>query len=281
MAKSTPLTGTLGAEVEGVDLSRDLDPSVIDWIASVLVEYKVLFFRDQKLDRQQHLAFGRRFGPLEVHPFAFGNDKFGNDGSDPELLVIESKPGAQISGTDIWHSDVSFRVEPALGSILRCIVPATPGGDTLWADMEKAYELLDDETKEMINGLEAEHDWPNFRSGMRKRGVAEDTIAEFEKKYPVMKHPVVRTHPVSGRKCIYVNRIFTTRIVGLKKEESDALLEKLYQQASIPEVQVRFRWEPSSVAFWDNRSTQHYAVSDYGDRHRLMERVTIAGDRPY
>ncbi len=109
MAKATPVTGTLGAEVEGVDLSKDLEPSVIDWIASALVEHKVLFFRDQKLDRQQHLAFGRRFGPLEVHPFAFGNDKFGNDGSDPELLVIESKPGSPISGTDIWHSDVSFR----------------------------------------------------------------------------------------------------------------------------------------------------------------------------
>jgi taurine dioxygenase len=281
MATVTPLTGTLGAQVDGIDMSADLEPSVIDWIAAALVEHKVLFFRDQKLDRQQHLAFGKRFGPLEVHPFAYGNSMFGNDGSSPELLVIESKPGTPISGTDIWHSDVSFREEPALGSILRCIVPATPGGDTLWADMEKAYELLDEETKGRIEGLEAEHDWPNFRAGMRKRGVDENVIADFEKKYPVTRHPVVRTHPVSGRKCIYVNRIFTKQIVGLDKEQSDALLEKLYRQASIPEVQVRFRWEPGSVAFWDNRSTQHYAVSDYGDRHRLMERVTIAGDRPF
>jgi len=275
------VTGTLGAEVEGIDLSQDLDQEIIDWISAALVEHKVLFFRDQHaLDRKQHLAFGRRFGELEIHPFAYGLDVFGNDEADPELIVIDHPGGQRNTGTDIWHSDVSFRETPALGSILRCVVPANPGGDTLWADMEKAYELLDDETKALIADLEAEHDWPNFRRGMINRGVDEETIAKFREKFPVMRHPVVRTHPVSGNKCIYVNSVFTTGIVGMDKDESDALLTRLCRQATIPEVQVRFRWEPGSVAFWDNRSTQHYAVTDYQTR-RVMERVTIAGDKPF
>ena len=151
----------------------------------------------------------------------------------------------------------------------------------MWANMEEAYERLDDETKARLEGVEAEHDWEAFRRGLRRDGVPESVIEEMNAEFPLTRHPVVRTHPVSGRKCIYVNRIFTTRIVGLEPEESDALLEKLYRQATLPEVQVRFRWEPGSIAFWDNRSTQHYAVADYGDAHRLMERITVAGDRPF
>lgn len=281
MAELKPVTGTIGAEVQGLDLAGPLDNSTIDWISAALVEHKVLFFRNQDLDRASHIEFGRRFGELEVHPFAKFLSAFNTGDADPEIIVIESKKTGDNYGTDIWHSDVTWRTEPSLGSILRCLKAPAAGGDTMWANMEEAYERLDDETKQQIEGLEAEHDWANFRRGLRKNGVPENLIAEMDAEYPITRHPVVRTHPVSGRKCIYVNSIFTTRIVGSEQEESDALLEKLYRQASIPEVQVRFRWEPGSIAFWDNRSTQHYAVADYGDAHRLMERVTVVGDKPY
>ena len=189
--------------------------------------------------------------------------------------------GKRRYGADEWHSDVTWREVPSFGSILRGrIIPET-GGDTMWADMEMAYDMLDDEVKARIDGLEAEHDWHGFRRTLRKRGVGEDVIEQLNAEFPPVIHPVVRTHPASGRKSIYVNRNFTTRIVGLEPEESDALLEVLWAQAMIPELQVRFRWRPGSVAFWDNRSTQHRAVGDFGDGHRLMERVTVCGDRPF
>jgi taurine dioxygenase len=275
------VTGTIGAEVQGIDLSGHLPQETIDWISNALVEHKVLFFRDQHgLDRAGHIALGRRFGDLEVHPFAKYITQFNSTDVDPEVIVLESKSQGGNRGTDIWHSDVSFRQTPSLGSILRCIVAPETGGDTMWADMEMAYDLLDDETKQQIEGLHAQHDWINFRAGLRKFGVPEETIEALNAEYPVSAHPVVRTHPVSGRKCLYVNSVFTIGIVGMDKSEGDALLQKLCRQASIPEVQVRFRWRPGSVAFWDNRSTQHYAVGDYGDQHRLMERVTVVGDVP-
>ena len=274
------LTGSIGAEVDGINLTDDLDQQSIDWISTALVENKVLFFRGQKLDRQSQIKFGNRFGELEHHPFAPHLSFFNSAEIDPEIIVLESKPGNRSQGADMWHSDVTWRKEPSLGSILRCINAPEAGGDTMWANMEKAYELLDDKTKQQIEGLEAEHDWDGFRQGLRAGGVDEVVIKELLQEFPLVTHPVVRTHPVSGRRCIYVNRIFTKRIIGMEPGESEALLEKLFQQSSIPEVQVRFRWQPGSVAFWDNRSTQHYAVGDYDD-HRLMERVTIAGDKPH
>lgn len=276
----TKVTGNIGANVEGVTMSGDLPEETIAWLSNALVEHKVLFFRDQHIDRAAHIAFGRRFGELEVHPFAKHLSQFNTGEDDPEVIVLASKQAGDNRGTDVWHSDVTWRLEPSLGSILRCLVVPEFGGDTMWANMEKAYDLLDDETKQRIEGLEAEHDWDNFRNGVRRAGVPESKIEEMNADFPLATHPIVRTHPVSGRKCIYVNSIFTRRIVGMAAQESDALLQRLYRQASIPEVQVRLRWQPGTVAFWDNRSTQHYAVCDYGDQHRLMERVTVCGDKP-
>lgn len=274
-------TGTIGAEVEGITLSGDLPQETINWISDALVEHKVLFFRDQhQLTRAEHIAFGARFGELEVHPFAQHLSQFNTKGDDPEIIVIESKSEGGNRGTDIWHSDVTWRLQPLLGSILRCLIAPETGGDTMWANMELAYDLLDEDTKARIEGLEATHDWDNFRQGLRRLQVPEEKIEELNAIYPVVTHPVVRTHPVSGRKAIYVNSIFTRNIVGLDADESDALLDKLTRQTAIPEVQVRLRWRPGTVAFWDNRSTQHYAVGDYGAKHRLMERVTICGDTP-
>ena len=276
-------TGTIGAEVEGITLSGDLPQETIDWISDALVEHKVLFFRDQhQLTRAEHIAFGRRFGELEVHPFSEYIAQFNTGKSDPEIVVLESKsaPTVRHKAADIWHSDVTWRVAPSLGSILRCIIAPEAGGDTMWANMEFAYELLDEETKQRIEGLRAVHSWDIFRQALIAIGTPDETLAAMDKDFPLPEHPIVRTHPVSGRKSLYVNANFTRSIVGMDPQESDALLQRLYHQASIPEVQVRLRWRPGTVAFWDNRSTQHYAVHDYGAEHRLMERVTVCGDTP-
>ena len=274
-----PLTGALGAEVSGLDLAAPLPQATISALSEALVRHKVLFFRDQAITTDQHLAFGRQFGPLEVHPFAPWFKGFENNLDREEVLIIEST-GDRPVAADEWHSDVTFRKEPSLGSILRCRVAPAVGGDTLWADMAAAYEALDDATRSMISGLTALHDWEIFRRGLRKR-VSQDVIDQLDAEYPLMEHPVVRTHPVSGEKIIYVNRNFTTAIKGMKQTESDALLERLYATARVPDYQVRFRWRPDSIAFWDNRSTQHYATKDFFPEHRLMERVTVAGDRPF
>lgn len=277
----TKATGNIGAEVEGVTMSGDLPQETIDWISNALVENKVLFFRDQHaLTRAEHIAFGARFGELEVHPFAKYLSQFNTKDEDPEVIVLESKTDGGNRGTDVWHSDVTWRLQPSLGSILRCLIAPETGGDTMWANMELAYDMLDDKTKTQIEGLEAVHDWWNFRLGLEKGGVAQEIIDEMLVEYPLATHPVVRTHPVSGRKALYVNSIFTIGIAGMEKAEGDALLAKLCRQTAMPEVQVRLRWKPGTVAFWDNRSTQHYAVSDYGAAHRLMERVTVCGDVP-
>jgi taurine dioxygenase len=275
-----PLTGALGAEVTGLDLSQRLSEDVVTALSDALVRHKVLFFRDQRITQDQHVAFGKRFGALEVHPFAETSKTFMNEGAHPEVLVIEStadKPYA----ADEWHSDVSFRLEPSLGSILRCRVAPTVGGDTLWADMAAAYEGLDDATRAQISSLTAIHDWEIFRAPMRRFAANEARIAELNAQFPPAEHPAVRTHPVSGEKIIYVNRNFTIGIKGMKEAESRALLERLYALARVPDYQVRFRWRADSIAFWDNRSTQHYATKDFFPQHRRMERVTVAGDRPF
>ena len=268
-----PLTPTIGAEIEGVDLTRPLSEATVSALRRALLDWKVLFFRDQEIDTGQHLAFARRFGELEVHPFAPQKPGY------PEVLAIthdEKSRGRE----NTWHSDVTWRLEPSLGSILRALEVPPVGGDTLFADMYAAYEGLTDEVKARIEGALAVHDFENFRRGMRKRGVSEAEIEAFDKLYPTVEHPVVRTHPETGRKALYVNAAFTRYIVGIEKAESDALLAHLYAQAAIPEYQCRFRWEKNSIAFWDNRASQHYAASDYFPAVRRMERVTVIGDRP-
>jgi taurine dioxygenase len=176
-----------------------------------------------------------------------------------------------------WHSDVTWRQEPSLGSVLRAVEVPEIGGDTLFADMQAAYLGLGEATQRLLSGLTAIHDF----AGVFGRGLAPAALAEMRAKYPPAEHPVVRTHPETGRKALYVNAAFTTGIKGMTREESRGLLELLYRQAAIPEYQCRFRWERNAIAFWDNRACQHYAVSDYWPKVRHMERVTIAGDRPF
>ncbi len=270
----TPKSPTIGAEIGGVDLSTPLSDDAIATVRTALLDYKVLFFRDQDITTEQHLAFGRRFGELEVHPFAVNKPGY------PEVLAIThdaDHPGRE----NQWHSDVTWRLQPSLGSILRLIEGPAVGGDTLFADMYAAYDGLPQRIKQRVDGRVARHDFAHFRALMRHRGASDEEIAEMEVTYPNPEHPVIRTHPETGRKGIYVNNAFTQEIVGLDAEESAELLTILYAQATHPEYQVRFTWEPNSIAFWDNRACQHYAVSDYWPNVRQVERVTIVGDTPY
>ncbi|WP_419932129.1 TauD/TfdA dioxygenase family protein [Candidatus Poriferisodalis sp.] len=263
-----PLTGTIGAEISGVDL-RELDDELISELHDAWMAHKVLFFRDQELTQAQHVAYGRAFGELEVHPFAR------NVPEHPEILVLESTADS-FQAAETWHSDVTFRECPPLGSILMGRVIPAYGGDTCWANMELAYEQLPDDVKSQIEGRYAIHSFVKAFG----RGMSENEREEARQKYPDQKHPVVRTHPVTGAKSLYVNRTFTLTIDGMTPDESRALRRRLYAQASEPEFQCRFRWRPSSIAQWDNRCTQHYAVPDHGGLHRRMERVTLLGDRP-
>lgn len=269
----SPLTPAIGAEISGVDLSKPMSASLLASLREALLEWKVIFFRDQDITTEEHLAFARQFGELEVHPFAPHKEGY------PEVLAIthdKDRPGRE----NVWHSDVTWRTCPSLGSVLRAIEVPDVGGDTLFSDMYAAYEGLSDEVKEKVEGAVAIHDFAYFRALMKKMGKTPEEIEEMNKAYPMVEHPVIRTHPETGRKGIYVNAAFTQHIVGLERSESDALLAHLYAQAAIPEYQCRFRWQENSVAFWDNRACQHYAVSDYWPAVRRMERVTIIGDRP-
>ncbi|MDB9866830.1 TauD/TfdA family dioxygenase [Pseudomonadales bacterium] len=267
------LSPTIGAELCGIDLGQALPDSTIAEIYQALLDYKVIFFRDQNITSQQHLAFGRRFGNLEVHPFAAQDPEF------PELLRIthnQENKGQE----NLWHSDVTWRAEPSLGSILHAHEIPEVGGDTLFADMGQAYDDLSDSLKEQLDGLTAIHDAVGFHRRMREKGASEEQVNAMREQYPAQEHPVIRTHPDTGRKTLYVNRAFTQSIVGMSAEDSQTLLEQLYRTAAVPEYQCRFKWRPNSIAFWDNRSCQHYAVSDYWPQIRSVERVTIIGDKP-
>ena len=264
-----PQGATLGAEVGGVDLSADLADEVIAEIRQALLDYKVLVFRDQPITPTQHVAFARRFGELEIHPFITGNT------DHPELVRFEK--GVDTGGFENgWHHDVTWREVPSMGAILHALqVPAT-GGDTLFCDMGAAYNGLDDDLKERIDGLFAVHD---FMLAF-KHQVPGGKQAEFRARYPLARHPVVCTHPETGCKLIFVNCYFTSHIDGMDESEGIELIRHLAGQASVVEYQFRVRWAPDTVVFWDNRSVQHYAASDYYPDVRIMERASIVGTRP-
>jgi taurine dioxygenase len=265
-----PLGATLGAEISRVDLRRPLDDETFAEIERALLAFKVLFFRDQDLSPAEHAAFGRRFGELEIHPF------LPSPAGCPEVVLLAKNEdvGGYENG---WHSDVTWRVAPSLGSILRCRECPRVGGDTLFADMAAAYQGLPGEVRERIDGLRAVHDFTITFGRM----LSPEELAAKQKEYPAASHPIVRTHPATAEKVLYVNRGFTSHVEGFEPDESRRLLAYLYHQATYPEYQVRFRWRKDSIAFWDNRSTQHYASSDYWPEVRVMERVTVVGDRPY
>ena len=263
------LTPIIGAELIGADLSGPLDDSFIAEVRRALLEFKVVFFRDQHIDGGQHISFARRFGELEIHPAT------PKDAPNPEILRIEHGPNSR--GTENnWHSDVTWRQCPSLGSILRAIELPPVGGDTLFSDMYAAYDGLSPELQQFARGLTAVHDIARvFASKLGRRA------EELHEKFPPQEHPVIRTHPETGRRLVYTNVAFTDRIKGLSPKDSGWLLDRLNATANDPDHQCRFRWAPGSLAFWDNRACQHFAASDYFPQRRVMERVTVAGDKPY
>ena len=269
-----PMTPTIGAEIGNIDLSRPLPPRTLSALHQALLQWKVIFFRDQDLTTEQHLAFACQFGELEVHPFSACKPGY------PEVLDITHNHKSR-GRENMWHTDVTWRIEPSLGSILRAHEVPPVGGDTLFFDMVAAYDGLSDELKKALEGKFARHTMGFYERLLRKRGANDEEIAQAYREFPPVEHPLVRIHPETGRKALYMHPDFVRHVVGVTADESSALLAQLYAQSRVPEYQCRFRWKRNSIAFWDNRATQHYAVSDYFPAVRHMERVTVKGDRPY
>lgn len=266
----TPVAGALGAQVTGAQLG-DLDDATFAEIHSAWLEHQVLFFRDQDLSADQHKAFGLRLGGLQVHPFLRSR----KDEGHPEIVVFESDAERPFVAAG-WHSDVTFLEQPPMASILRAVEVPAWGGDTLWASMYAAYETLSSTLQGLLSGLTAVHDTATTFS---RDSYPTEGHASKEKPERT-RHPVVRTHPETGRQGLFVNPAFTRKISGMRSAESEALLSFLYAHMALPEFTCRFHWEKNSIALWDNRCTQHRAVADNLSAHRLMERVTIEGDRP-
>jgi taurine dioxygenase len=276
--KIEPLAPACGAEIYGVDLSESLDEAIIAEIREALLAHHVVFFRDQDLNPGQHKAFAARFGELQRHPMIRLGDEH------PEVLrIVKEKQDRKNFGGD-WHTDLSYLEKPALGSILYAREVPAVGGDTLFANMHLAYETLSPGLRAQLDGMRAVHSTSrSYGAGGRDGGyIGEEgsmPVAKAGAEHEV-EHPVVRTHPETGRKALYVNEVFTTRFCGMSEAESRPLLEYLWRHAARPEFTCRFRWRAGSVAFWDNRSTQHYAINDYHGERREMHRVTVEGDRP-
>ena len=264
---------TIGAEIHGLDLMQPLDDATFGALEAAIIDRKVVYLRDQHLTTARHVEIGRMFGDLEIHPFR-------PEGEFPEIMVLDNHKDNPVLSTDVWHSDTTFRECPTRYSILRALIVPPAGGDTLWADMTAAYDGLSDDMRRLIDPLEAVHDFKNFRALFTDSEEDRAKLRRMEELYPNPTHPVVRTHPVSGRKAIYVNPQFTLYIKGMRDDESRAILDLLYQQAKTPEYQFRLRWKPGTIVFWDNRSTQHYAANDYYPERRKMERVAVIGEKP-
>jgi taurine dioxygenase len=275
-----PVAGSLGAEVAGVNLARPLGNSAAAEIRRAFTENLVLFFRDQNLSPEQHLTVSRLFGPLSRVPYVKHMADY------PDIIAVLKEADERKISTfgNAWHSDFSFLPEPPLGSVLYAREVPSHGGDTLWSNMYEAYEALSDGMKRMLGGLCAMHSGRPYGVGGVPKDLKTSRSIEMERNNPEadreFAHPVVRLHPESGRKALFVNAIYTTRFEDMTEAESRPLLDYLFEHCVRPEFTCRFRWAPGSLAIWDNRCTLHYAVNDYDGRRRLMHRTTIAGERP-
>ncbi len=272
----TPLNPTIGAVIEGVDLSRELTPAQQREIDAALLAHQVLFWRDQPLTPFQQARLAQQFGDLHVHPI------YPSVPGQPDVLVLDTAV-TDVRDNAIWHTDVTFLAEPAMGAILTAQQVPPFGGDTCWASGIAAFEVLSRPLQTLLDGLTATHDFAKSFP-LERFGSDAQALARWEqtrRQHPPLSHPVVRTHPVSGRKALFVNDGFTTHINELSTAESRALLDLLFAHSTRPEFCVRWQWRQGDVAFWDNRVTQHYAIDDYRPQRRVMHRATIMGDRPY
>ncbi len=277
-----PISGALGAEIDGVDLSQSMNDATFSAVRQALNDNLVIFFRDQHFTPEQHLAFARRFGDIETHRYAKGLSSY------PEVLpVVKEAEDRAANFGGIWHSDVSFHEEPPMGQILYALEVPEAGGDTIFVNMYRAYDALSDGMKRMLEGRNAIH------TGERSYGPSDSQVTQRQEQFSrsmdvkvkndaeaEVAHPVVRTHPETDRKSLYISAISIQRLEGMTHEESRPILDFLIAHAKRPEFTCQFRWRKNSVAFWDNRCTQHYALNDYHGHRREMHRVTIAGSRP-
>ncbi|WP_411387450.1 taurine dioxygenase [Pseudomonas sp. MPB03] len=272
----TPLSTALGAQIDGIDTSQPLSLADRDTVEQALLEHQVLFFRDQPIEPPQQARFAAYFGDLHIHPI------YPNVPEQPEVLVLDTAV-TDVRDNAVWHTDVTFLPTPALGAVLSAKLLPTVGGDTLWASGIAAYEALSTPMKRLLEGLTATHDFTRSFPLERFGNSAEDLARweEARRKKPPLSHPVIRTHPVSGRRSLFVNEGFTTRINELSDTESEVILKLLFAHATRPEFTLRWRWQVNDVAFWDNRVTQHFAVDDYRPARRVMHRATVLGDVPF
>lgn len=268
-----PVTQCIGAEIAGVDLREALSSEAVHTLEDALHRYGVLFFRKQPITLAQQIAFTRCFGELFTHPFGPGHPEH------PEIIVLDQR-APKGEGADEWHADTTFIPEPPLGSVLRAVELPPLGGDTCFASMFAAYEALSAPIRRLVDGLRAVHDITGNLVRAAQAGKSSLSLSEALSKWPPVSHPLVRTHPRSGRKALYLYSVAVKRIEGLSEPESDALIKLLCEHINQPRFQCRFRWEPDSIAFWDNRAVQHLAVPDYQER-RVMWRSTLKGDVPF
>lgn len=261
----------LGAIITGVDLSKEINEDQFKDIHKAFLDNQVLFFQNQnEILPEIHLKLGKLFGELHVHPAAPSMSGY------PEIFEIHAHKNSKVANGEFWHSDVSCDIEPPLGTMLQLHILPETGGDTMFSDMYSAYNELSDKYKSLLDGLIAIHESEHLYSGRYEdRGVNRDNI-----KTPVANHPLIRTHPVTGKKAIYVNRTFTTGIEGMNKDESSSILEFLFNHCEHVNFQIRYRWNKNDMAFWDNRCTMHRAIWDYWPNERKGRRVTIKGDKP-
>jgi taurine dioxygenase len=260
-----PCTPSIGAQISGIDLTQPLGEATIDELKRALAEHQVIFFRDQRLDFESHKRFGQRFGELIIHSGVAGLPEH------PQVVAIHADASSKYIAGENWHSDLTCNAEPPMGSILYLHTIPESGGDTLFASMYAAYDALSPRMKTYLQDLTAVHDGEH---------VYRPIVNDPTRQYPCSNHPIVRTHPVTGRKSLFVNASYTLHINGIPKAESDAILSFLYEHCANPNFQMRFQWQPHSVAFWDNRCTQHLAVWDYFPQVRSGYRVTIKGEKP-
>jgi taurine dioxygenase len=271
----TPLSPTIGAVVSKVDLAARLDDGAIETIIQALLRHQVLFFEDQHLTPQQHRDFAARFGKLHIHPI------YPNVTGAEEILILDTSDGNP-PDNDVWHTDVTFIETPPLGSVLYARQLPPLGGDTTWSNSITAYDALSPSFQRLLDGLTASHDFEKSFPRNRYGTTPEDDARWLQTRatHLPVSHPVIRRHPVTGQKGLFVNAGFATKINELNKPESDAVLSLLFAHVTKPEFTIRWRWRPNDIAIWDNRCTQHYALADYLPHRRVMHRATIIGDKP-